>query len=94
MLDRTIKNILRIAEKNIYTVMPGFTHLKNAQPISFAHYILAYVEMFDRDKKRLKSNFDSLYENPLGSGACHSFDLAKKITSCPRCANAGANRRN
>ena len=32
--------------------MPGFTHLKNAQPISFAHYLLAYVEMFKRDKKR------------------------------------------
>ena len=49
--------------------MPGFTHLKNAQPISFAHYILAYVEMFSRDKKRLKNNFKVLKENPLGSGA-------------------------
>ena len=42
--------------------MPGFTHLKNAQPISFAHYILAYVEIFNRDKKRLIKNFDSLKE--------------------------------
>ena len=41
MLDQTIDNILKIAEKNIYTIMPGFTHLKNAQPISFAHYSLA-----------------------------------------------------
>ncbi len=83
MLDQTIKNILRIAEKNIYTVMPGFTHLKNAQPISFAHYILAYVEMFDRDKKRLKSNFDSLYENPLGSGAFSgtSFNIDRNFTT-------------
>ena len=40
--------------------MPGFTHLKNAQPISFAHYILAYVEMFNRDKKRLENNFKIL----------------------------------
>ena len=38
--------------------MPGFTHLKNAQPISFAHYLLAYVEMFKRDKKRFLSNID------------------------------------
>ena len=53
-LNQTIKNIVKIAEKNIYTIMPGFTHLKNAQPISFAHYILAYVEMFNRDKKRLE----------------------------------------
>ena len=83
MLDQTIKNILRIAEKNIYTVMPGFTHLKNAQPISFAHYILAYVEMFERDKKRLKRNFDSLYENPLGSGAFSgtSFNIDRNFTT-------------
>ena len=51
MLNQTIKSILLIAEKNIYTVMPGFTHLKNAQSISFAHYLLAYVEMFERQKK-------------------------------------------
>ena len=40
--------------------MPGFTHLKNAQPISFAHYLLAYVEMFKRDKKRFYNNIDIL----------------------------------
>jgi len=51
-LDDLIKNFLQKAEKNIHTIMPGFTHLKNAQPISFAHYLLAYVEMFKRDKKR------------------------------------------
>ena len=49
--------------------MPGFTHLKNAQPISFAHYILAYVEMFNRDKKRFNNNFENLSENPLGVAA-------------------------
>ena len=51
-LDRIIKSTLKLAEKNIDTIMPGFTHLKNAQAISFAHYLLAYVEMFHRDKKR------------------------------------------
>ena len=56
LLDSTIKIIIKNAEKNIETVMPGFTHLKNAQPLSFAHYLLAYVEMFNRDKKRLKNN--------------------------------------
>ena len=63
--------------------MPGFTHLKNAQPISFAHYILAYVEMFARDKKRLKNNFSSLMENPLGSGALSgtSFNIDREYTS-------------
>ena len=82
-LDQTIKNIIKIAEKNIYTIMPGFTHLKNAQPISFAHYILAYAEMFSRDKKRLKNNFISLKENPLGSGALSgtSFDIDRNFTT-------------
>ena len=51
-LDNIIKTILKISEKNIETIMPGFTHLKNAQAVSFAHYLMAYVEMFNRDKKR------------------------------------------
>ena len=54
LYDQIIKNFLNIAEKNVKTIMPGFTHLKNAQPISFAHYLLAYVEMFGRDKKRIR----------------------------------------
>ena len=49
-LDNIIKTILKISEKNIETIMPGFTHLKNAQAVSFAHYLMAYVEMFSRDK--------------------------------------------
>ncbi len=83
ILDQTNNNIIKIAEKNIYTIMPGFTHLKNAQAISFAHYILAYVEMFNRDKKRLKNNFESLYENPLGSGALSgtSFNIDRNFIS-------------
>ena len=68
-LDITINNILKQANKNIETIMPGFTHLKNAQAVSFAHYLLAYVEMFNRDKKRFISNLDSLNENPLGVAA-------------------------
>ena len=44
-LNKSIKIILKIANNNILTIMPGFTHLKNAQPVSFAHYLLAYVEM-------------------------------------------------
>ena len=44
------KSILKIANNNVKTIMPGFTHLKNPQVVSFAHYLLAYVEMFNRDK--------------------------------------------
>ena len=70
-LDNIIKTILKISEKNIYTIMPGFTHLKNAQAVSFAHYLMAYVEMFNRDKQRFYNNLESLSENPL---RCCCFD--------------------
>ena len=59
-LNKIIKTTLKIAEKNIETIMPGFTHLKNAQPVSFAHYLMAYVEMFNRDKKRFLNNLENL----------------------------------
>ena len=68
-IDSITKNILKKAEKNVETIMPGFTHLKNAQPVSFAHYLMAYVEMFIRDKKRFENNLDSINENPLGVAA-------------------------
>ena len=45
-------------EKNINTIMPGYTHLKNAQPLSLAHYFMAYVEMFNRDKNRFLNNLE------------------------------------
>ena len=70
-------------KKNIKTIMPGFTHLKNAQPISFAHYLLAYVEMFKRDKKRFQNNLENLSENPLGVAALAgtSFNIDRNYTS-------------
>ena len=82
-LDKIIKSTLKMAEKNIDTVMPGFTHLKNAQAISFAHYLMAYVEMFNRDKKRFTNNLDSLNENPLGVAALTgtSFNIDRNFTT-------------
>ena len=82
-IDKIIKSTLKIAEKNIDTIMPGFTHLKNAQAISFAHYLMAYVEMFSRDKKRFKNNLENLYENPLGVAALTgtSFNIDRNYTS-------------
>ena len=82
-IDATIKNILKKAEKNVETIMPGFTHLKNAQPVSFAHYLMAYLEMFNRDKKRFKNNLESLNENPLGVAALTgtSFKIDRFYTS-------------
>ena len=82
-LDKIIKNTLNLAEKNIETIMPGFTHLKNAQPLSFGHYLMAYVEMFNRDKQRFNNSLDSLYENPLGVAALTgtSFNIDRNYTS-------------
>ncbi len=82
-IDKLIENTLKLAEKNIDTIMPGFTHLKNAQPISFAHYLMAYVEMFNRDKKRFINNLESLNENPLGVAALTgtSFNIDRNYTT-------------
>ena len=68
-ISNTMKIIIKKAEKHSDTVMPGLTHLKNAQPISFAHYLLAYVEMLGRDRGRLSDCRKRLNELPLGSAA-------------------------
>ena len=82
-LDELMNSFLKKAAINIQTVMPGFTHLKNAQPISFAHYLLAYVEMFKRDKKRFESNIVYIDECPLGVGALAgtSYKVDRNFTS-------------
>tara|TARA_Y100001970_G_scaffold281512_1_gene392445 strand:+ start:2662 stop:4056 length:1395 start_codon:yes stop_codon:yes gene_type:complete len=82
-LNKIIKSTIKLSEKNIYTIMPGFTHLKNAQAISFAHYLMAYVEMFNRDKRRFVNNFYNLDENPLGVAALSgtSFNIDRNYTT-------------
>ncbi len=82
-LNDLIRSFLKKSEGNIQTIMPGFTHLKNAQPISFAHYLLAYVEMFKRDKKRFTSNINYIDECPLGAGALAgtSYKIDRNFTS-------------
>ncbi|MDB4232817.1 argininosuccinate lyase [Candidatus Pelagibacter sp.] len=82
-LNNIIKTILKISGKNIETIMPGFTHLKNAQAVSFAHYLMAYVEMFVRDKKRFSYNLENLSECPLGVAALTgtSFNIDRNFTS-------------
>ena len=82
-LNNLNKSFLKKSESNIETIMPGFTHLKNAQPISFAHYLLAYVEMFKRDKKRFTSNIEYIDECPLGVCALAgtSYKIDRNFTS-------------
>ncbi len=83
LINKIIHSTLNLASKNIDTIMPGFTHLKNAQPVSFAHYLLAYVEMFERDKKKFNHALNNLDENPLGVAALTgtSFNIDRNYTS-------------
>ena len=63
------KSLLGLGTKNSDVIIPGYTHLQRAQPVCFAHHMLAYVEMFDRDGERLKDCFWRTNVCPLGSGA-------------------------
>mgnify|MGYP000864613931 CR=1 FL=1 len=69
MLAELITVLVKTAETNLDTIMPGYTHLQRAQPVTFAHHIMAYVQMFDRDYNRLSDCFKRLDVMPLGSGA-------------------------
>ncbi len=69
LLKNLLKTILGLAEENLDTIMPGYTHLQKAQPITFAHHIMAYYEMFSRDLSRLNDWEKRMNIMPLGSGA-------------------------
>lgn len=63
------KSLVELGTKNSDVIIPGYTHLQRAQPVYFAHHLLAYVEMFDRDSARLTDCFQRVNVCPLGSGA-------------------------
>ncbi|HIU48665.1 MAG TPA: argininosuccinate lyase [Candidatus Avimonoglobus intestinipullorum] len=69
MLKDTLEALLSLAEKHTETVMPGYTHLQKAQPVTFAHHLMAYFEMFRRDRGRLADCRKRMDSMPLGSGA-------------------------
>ncbi len=69
MLVNLEKTILKIAENNLDVIMPGYTHLQRAQPITFSHHVMAYFQMFRRDLERLDDCFKRVNVMPLGSGA-------------------------
>lgn len=88
--DRTIaqvqnlmRSLLDKAEKHSATVMPGFTHLQSAQPVTFGHHLMAYVEMFGRDLSRLHDSRARLNECPLGACALAgtSFPIDRHMTA-------------
>lgn len=69
LLKSLLDSILRIMKENLHTIMPGFTHLQKAQPITLAHHMGAYFEMFKRDRSRLSDTLERMNYCPLGSGA-------------------------
>ena len=69
LLKDLLEALLEIMEENLDTYMPGFTHLQKAQPVTLAHHLGAYFEMFKRDRGRMKDIYSRMNFSPLGSGA-------------------------
>lgn len=69
LVKKLIETIMVLAEKNLTTVMPGYTHLQRAQPITFAHHVMAYAQMLLRDLGRLEDTYKRMNVLPLGSCA-------------------------
>jgi argininosuccinate lyase len=74
--------LVKRAEDEAETILPGFTHLQNAQPVTFGHHLLAYVEMLGRDAGRLVDARKRLNENPLGSAALAGTPYPINRDSC------------
>ncbi|MGM0835226.1 MAG: argininosuccinate lyase [Bacillota bacterium] len=69
LLNDVQKAVMEQAKDNIDTILPGYTHLQRAQPVSFAHHLLAYFWMLERDKERLQDSLKRINWSPLGAGA-------------------------
>ena len=83
LLLELMKALVEVAKSHVYTVLPGYTHLQRAQPISLAHHFLAYFEMFARDLARLEDTAKRTAVSPLGSGAMAgtTFPLNREMVS-------------
>ncbi len=82
-LESLIRTCHQLMKDHIHTAMPGFTHLQKAQPLTLAHHIGAYMEMFKRDHGRLKDVYERMNYCPLGSGALAgtTYPLDREMTS-------------
>ena len=83
LLKELLETILKIMEENVDTIMPGFTHLQKAQPVTLAHHLGAYFEMFKRDRGRLHDIYVRMNYCPLGSGALAgtTYPLDREMTA-------------
>ncbi len=82
-VSELVKTLCDIASENLDTVMPGYTHLQRAQPITFAHHMMAYAQMLLRDMSRLSDTSDRMNFNPLGSCALAgtTYPIDRQLTS-------------
>src|SRR2546430_17677884 len=82
-VKRFQRALLDQARRHLDVVMPGYTHLQRAQPVLFAHHLLAYVEMLERDKGRMRDALRRINVMPLGSGALAgpNFPLDREYTA-------------
>ncbi len=76
-LVNIILSLCDVAKDHTETIMPGYTHMQRAQPVTFAHHVSAYIEMFKRDYSRIMDCLDRMNTMPLGAGAlaCSTFDI-------------------
>jgi argininosuccinate lyase len=75
LIGRVRSTLVRLAERHVETLMPGYTHLQRAQPVSLAHHVLAYVEMLGRDRERFAQALERVAVMPLGAGALAATTL-------------------
>lgn len=82
-LENLRRVIVKLAEDNIETIMPGYTHLQHAQPISFGHHLMAYYSMFTRDSERFNFNVKHADLSPLGAAALAgtTFPIDRSLTA-------------
>lgn len=83
LLLSLLQTLMKLMKENVDTVMPGFTHLQKAQPVTLAHHIGAYFEMFKRDRSRLHDIYVRMNQCPLGAGALAgtTYPLDRKMTA-------------
>ena len=83
LIETFQKTILQKAEQHIDTIAPGYTHIQRAQPISFAHHLMAYFWMLERDKERFKESMKRIDISPLGAGAMAgtTFPINRQLTA-------------
>ena len=83
LVEQLMAALLDQADQHLHTVMPGFTHLQSAQPVTFGHHLMAYVEMLSRDRGRLRDSRARMNESPLGAAALAgtSFPIDRDMTA-------------